>query len=146
MVVDMTDPHDPAAPARREPVAIIHAYFAAVAAGARGDALAAFYQPDAIQDELPNRLNPHGARRDVGQILAAADRGAGSVRDQRYQVLSAIADGDRVATEVSWSATLAMALGPLPEGFVMKARFAVFFELRDGRIAAQRNYDCFDPW
>ena len=26
------------------------------------------------------------------------------------------------------------------------AAHAVFFELRDGRIAAQRNYDCFDPW
>jgi hypothetical protein len=24
--------------------------------------------------------------------------------------------------------------------------FAVFLEFRDGRIARQRNYDCFEPW
>ena len=33
----------------------------------------------------------------------------------------------------------------LPEGG-MRARFGVFIQLRDGKIAAQRNYDCFDPW
>jgi len=26
------------------------------------------------------------------------------------------------------------------------ARFAIFLEIRDGKIAAQHNYDCFDPW
>ena len=25
-------------------------------------------------------------------------------------------------------------------------RFAIFFEFREGKIARQRNYDCFDPW
>jgi hypothetical protein len=33
-----------------------------------------------------------------------------------------------------------------PAGSVMRARFAQFFELRDGKIAKQRNYDCFYPW
>jgi ketosteroid isomerase-like protein len=31
-------------------------------------------------------------------------------------------------------------------GGEMRAYFAVFFEFRDGKIVAQRNYDCFDPW
>ena len=33
-----------------------------------------------------------------------------------------------------------------PAGSVMRARFAQFFEFRDGKIVAQRNYDCFYPW
>jgi ketosteroid isomerase-like protein len=28
----------------------------------------------------------------------------------------------------------------------MRAHFAVFIELRDGKIAEQRNYDCFEPF
>ena len=31
-------------------------------------------------------------------------------------------------------------------GASMKAHFAMFFEFREGRIALQRNYDCFEPW
>ncbi len=27
-----------------------------------------------------------------------------------------------------------------------RARFALFFEFRDGRIVVQRYYDCFDSW
>jgi ketosteroid isomerase-like protein len=29
---------------------------------------------------------------------------------------------------------------------VMRARFAVFFGFRDGKICSQRNYDCFEPF
>jgi ketosteroid isomerase-like protein len=28
----------------------------------------------------------------------------------------------------------------------MRAHFAVFIELRDGRIVRQRNYDCLEPF
>ena len=35
------------------------AYVAAVEGGAVGDDLAAFYHPDAVQYEFPNRLVPH---------------------------------------------------------------------------------------
>lgn len=31
-------------------------------------------------------------------------------------------------------------------GQVLRARFGVFLDFRDGRIVRQRNYDCFDPW
>ena len=36
--------------------------------------------------------------------------------------------------------------GPFIAGQTLRARFAIFLEFRDGRIARQRNYDCFDPW
>jgi ketosteroid isomerase-like protein len=31
-------------------------------------------------------------------------------------------------------------------GGQMRARFAAFLQFRDGKIVAQRNYDCFKPW
>jgi ketosteroid isomerase-like protein len=57
-----------------------------------------------------------------------------------------MAQNDRVAIEARWTGVLAIALGTLAAGSEIKASFAVFFHLRDGRIAMQRNYDCFDPW
>jgi ketosteroid isomerase-like protein len=41
---------------------------------------------------------------------------------------------------------LAIPIGTLAPGDRMKAHFAMFFEFRDGRIALQRNYDCFEAW
>src|SRR4051794_36994477 len=38
-------------------------YFAALERGVTGDALAALYHPDVVQEEYPNRLLPGGARR-----------------------------------------------------------------------------------
>jgi len=37
-------------------------------------------------------------------------------------------------------------IGSVPVGGQMRARFAQFIELRDGRIASQRSYDCFEPF
>lgn len=111
-------------------------YFAALADGATGDRLAAFYDPDVVQEELPNALAPHGARRDLAGILAAAERGQTTVSDQRYEIGNIVVDGLRVAVEFSWSATVG--------GVTLRGRFAAFLEFRDGRIVAQRSYDCFD--
>jgi ketosteroid isomerase-like protein len=33
-----------------------------------------------------------------------------------------------------------------PAGGQLRARFAMFLEIREGRIARQRNYDCFYPF
>jgi ketosteroid isomerase-like protein len=121
-------------------------YFAALEAGATGQALAAFYDPEAIQEEFPNRLSPHGVRRDLAAILDAAERGQKVMASQRYEILDTIADGQRVAVEFRWSGTLAVPVGSLPVGAEMRGRFACFLEFRAGRIVAQRNYDCFEPW
>lgn len=42
---------------------LIRSYLAAIESGATGEALARFFTPDAIQVELPNRLNPQGGGR-----------------------------------------------------------------------------------
>ena len=50
------------------------------------------------------------------------------------------------AIEVLWTGTLAMSFGNLSAGSKMRAHSAMFFEFKDGKIASQRNYDCFEPW
>jgi hypothetical protein len=45
-------------------LALVRRYLIAVASGTTGAALAAFYAPDAVQEEFPNRLMATGARRD----------------------------------------------------------------------------------
>jgi ketosteroid isomerase-like protein len=121
-------------------------YFAALEGGATGEALAAFYAPDVVQEEFPNRQSPLGARRDLARILAAAARGQQVMAAQRFEVLQAVASGDRVVVEFRWAGTLAVPVGSLPAGYEMRGRFVVFMEFQDGRIVAQRNYDCFEPW
>jgi ketosteroid isomerase-like protein len=122
------------------------AYLAAIEGGATGEALARWFTDDVVQEEFPNRLVPAGARRGLSELLEGAERGQKVMQAQRYEVLSAIASGERVALEVQWTGTVAIPLGSLPAGGQMRARFGVFLDFRDGRIAAQRNYDCFDPW
>lgn len=121
-------------------------YFAALERGATGEALAALYDPDVIQEELPNRLMPNGAKRGLAEILAAADRGQSALTGHRYELLSVIVDGPRAAVEFIWSGVLVVPLGSMAAGSVMRGRFASFLEFRDGRVVAQRSYDCFDPW
>lgn len=124
----------------------IRAYLQAIATGATGEALAKFYTPDALQSELPNRLNPNGGTSDLATLLARAEQGQKLLKGQRYDIQSELAQGDQVAVEAKWSAELAVPVGTLAAGATMKAHFAMFFEMREGRIHRQRNYDCFEPW
>ena len=82
----------------------------------------------------------------MAALLEGAERGQKVMRRQRFEVLGAVESGDTVALEVQWAGTLAVPVGRLPAGGDMRARFAVFFEIRDGKIVRQRNYDCFEPF
>ncbi len=126
--------------------AFVRRYLEAIESGATGDALAAFFTRDVEQVEFPNRLVPTGATRDLAAILEGAVRGQAVVRSQRFQLQQVIEDGDRVAAEATWTAVLAVPVGSIPAGGEMRARFAMVFEFRDGRIARQHNYDCFDAF
>ncbi len=119
-------------------------YHEAVAGFATGDELARFFHPDAVHREWPNVLFPDGAVRDLPAVLAAAERGRRALDHQWFEVLTAVASGDLVALEVTWTGTLAVALGDLPAGHVLRAHIATFLEFRDGRILSQRNYDCYE--
>jgi ketosteroid isomerase-like protein len=121
-------------------------YLAAVSSGATGDALAQFFTPDVTQEEFPNRVSPDGKRRKLAAILEGAERGQKVLSAQRFEIRSAIATADRVILEVLWVGTLAIPFGTIPIGGEMRAHCAMILEFREGKIAAQRNYDCFEPW
>ncbi len=127
-------------------LATVRRYLEALERGVTGEALAAFFTPDVMQEELPNRLVELGAVRGLADILAGAERGQKVMAAQRFELLHALPSGDWVAVEARWTGTLAVPFGVIPRGGEMHARFAIFLQLRDGRIAVQRNYDCFDPW
>ena len=121
-------------------------YLSAIASGATGDELAGFFAPDIVQQEFPNRLNPAGVTRGLPDILEGAEHGRKLLRSQWYEVLHAVTSGEHVALEVQWTGTLAIPLAGLPPGGILRARFAVFLDYRDGKIVQQRNYDCFEAW
>jgi ketosteroid isomerase-like protein len=127
-------------------VALARRYLRAIERGAQMDDPPAFFTDDFEFEEKPNTLVPAGARRDLAGMRAAAERGSKAVVSQRYDVRSAIAHGDHVALEVLWTGVLAVPLGSIPAGGEMRAHFAMFLDFRDGRIARQRNYDCFEPF
>lgn len=126
--------------------AYVERYLAALAAGAQGDELAAFFHPEARQEEFPNRLSPAGASRDLAGILAGAASGAKVLRRQSFTLTGFVGGKDAAAAEAVWQGELAVAVGSLKPGDTMRARFSMHFEFRDGRIHRQRNYDCFDPF
>jgi ketosteroid isomerase-like protein len=126
-------------------LATVRSYLAALEAGAVGDYLARFFASDAEQIEFPNRLNPNGAKSDLSTMLKRAEQGKRLLSAQRYEIRSELAQDSRVAIEAVWTGTLAVGLGSLSAGASLRAHFAIFFELENGRIRLQRNYDCFEP-
>jgi ketosteroid isomerase-like protein len=127
-------------------VETVRTYLAAVESGEAGAVLRKIFTEDIRQIELPNRLNPSGQQSDLAGMLLRSEQGRKVLRSQHYEILSELAQGSRVAVEAVWTGILAVPLGTLAPGSQMKAHFAMFFEFREGRIASQRNYDCFEAW
>lgn len=127
-------------------VSLVLDYLRAIEQDADEQRLSAFFMPGVVQRELPNRLVERGAERNLDQLLEGSRKGRLVVQDQRFQVHSTLADGDRVAVELTWSAELKVPLGKLTPGERMTAHCGFFFRIENGRIAAQHNYDCFEPF
>jgi ketosteroid isomerase-like protein len=106
----------------------------------------AFYAPNVVQRELPNRLVPSGATRNLEHLRAGVEKGKQTVAEERYEVLELVATGDVVAAEVLWTARLNRPIGTLPAGAPMKAHLAMFITWQEGKIVSQRNYDCYEPF
>jgi ketosteroid isomerase-like protein len=119
-------------------------YHQAVSRFAAGEELAAFLHPDAVHTQLPNALFPDGTVRRLPDLIAAVQQGHKLLTEQDFEVINAVAAGAQVALEVMWSGTLAVPLGDLTAGQVLRAHVAAFLEFRDGKIIAQRNYDCYE--
>jgi len=126
-------------------VALIREYLAAIESGEIGNATR-FFTPDVRQIELPNKLNPNGSESDLPTMLKRAEQGKKGIRQQKYTIVTALTQGDRVAVEARWEGVLAIPFRSLDAGTAMVAHFAMFFEFENGRIHLQRNYDCFESW
>jgi ketosteroid isomerase-like protein len=125
---------------------IAREYLAALSTGAGPQELERFFTADVVQQEFPNRLVPNGATRNLDAIKDGRLRGQALLESEDYEVTGIVAHEDAVAMEVIWTAAVKVAAGPFSAGQLLRAHFAVFLEFRDGRIARQRNYDCFDAW
>lgn len=122
------------------------AYIAAVEGGAVGDDLAAFYHPDVVQHEFPNRLTPNGVQRELVDILRGAESGSKLMDRQIYDIHTVTELGDRVILEYTWTGYPRTPVGTVRPGEAMYARICQVIEYEDGLIIRQRNYDCFEPF
>ncbi len=113
-----------------------------------GDAtyVLSLFAPDAVLEQLPNRIYPKGLRANPSQAAEAFQKGRKLFSRQTYEITNHSTTGNLVALEVLWTGTLAIPFGTLAAGDNMRCHSAMFLEFRDSKIAAQRNYDCFDPW
>jgi ketosteroid isomerase-like protein len=118
------------------------ALFAAIE---RGDtaALRSLYAQNAVQVEHPNKLKPNGDRRSPETMIKDLGRGKQILREEHYEVVEAIAAGDRVALQVKWTGVLAVPVGTLKAGDEMVCESGIFLRFEGDRIAEQHNYDCF---
>jgi ketosteroid isomerase-like protein len=128
-----------------DPLAIALRYLALVEAMAPTSELESVLHPDIVHRRYPNRFDPNGLVADRVQMVAAAEKGRALITDQRYAVRNSVVQGATVMLEIDWSGALKIPLGPLAAGHTLRAACAMVLEIRDGKIIAQRNYDCFDP-
>jgi len=129
-----------------ENLEVARRYLQAIERGATGAELRSFFTSDVVLEEFPNRVVPLGKGRGLAEALEGAQRAKKIMSRQIYKITRETSDQDRVALEVEWVGTLAVAFGTIPAGGQMKAFLAVFLDFRDGKIIKQRNYDCYEAW
>lgn len=127
-------------------VEVAHALHQALEAGQHGAQLKGLFTEDAFTIEHPNPIRPRGGRSDLQKMLAASEAGAGLLREQRYQVHSALDHGDLAIFRLTWTGVIAKDAGPFRAGQVLTAQIAQFIQVRDGRIASIETYDCYPPF
>jgi ketosteroid isomerase-like protein len=117
----------------------------AISHDAPAEEVAAYWHPDAEQVEHPSLMRPRGHTRGLAELLVGYHDGSGLLREQRYDVHTVVDDGERVAVQLTWTATTAIEAGTLPAGTDLVAHVAIFYEFRDGKIVRQGSYDCYEP-
>ena len=104
------------------------------------------FTPETTFEQLPNRIYPNGVRSNASRMNEAFQKGRQLFSRQTYEIKSYAFHGDALAAEILWTGTLAVAFGKLEVGSQMRAHCAMFLNFQNGKIIAQRNYDCFEPW
>ncbi len=100
------------------------------------DAVDGFFADDVVVVEHPNKLNPAGKTYDRTTLREAGERGKALLQSQRYDVRGLIASGDRVCAQTEW-------IGVTRTGVEIRAHICSVFDLAEGKIRRQEQYDCF---
>jgi ketosteroid isomerase-like protein len=128
-----------------ENVDAVRRYLKAIEDGTFAD-IENLFTADIVMEQLPNRIYPQGLRGNRAQMAEGFAKGRKLLSSQTYEIKRAVVQDSAVAVEVLWTGTLALGFGNLNAGSKMRCYSAMFFEFREGQIASQRNYDCFEPW
>lgn len=129
---------------RFENLASAKRYLRAIESGAGGDEIVQFFAPEAIVEIYPSLYFPHATKSDLAGVRASADRGRQVMASQKYEIKNELTSSDQVVFEVDWTGILAVPFQNIPKGGQMRAHFAMFLQFKDGKILAQRNYDCYE--
>lgn len=127
-------------------VSRVHEYLQTMAAMGPPESVGEFFTPDVTIQEFPNRIAPDGRIRRGPELRAAYEQGRQILKSQTYRVQRIVEAGNELAIELEWTGVLAVPVLGLAAGSEMKAYVAMFLSFRDGKIAAQRNYDCYPPF
>jgi ketosteroid isomerase-like protein len=111
-------------------------------------AFAQVFHPAIEQTEYPNLLTRALRTRTLPELLRDAKQGKALLAEQRFTVRhhTSSPTAERVVVEADWRGDIGANLGPFRRGQQLRAHFCMVFELRDGLIFRQRNYDCFEPF
>ncbi|AYN01543.1 nuclear transport factor 2 family protein [Chryseobacterium aahli] len=104
-----------------------------------------FYHQDAEQIEYPNLVTKNVAKRSLEDLKIGSERGRKIMSKEVYEIKKLYSFENIVILEAVWKGTISIPIGKLQIGEEMVAYFAQFFEIKDGKIFRQRNYDCFEP-
>lgn len=91
----------------------------------------------------PNLIDPNGSERDLDAALGGVAVGRALLQHQQFDLTGTVSDGTRVVVEAIWTGTVAIDTAKLTRGQSLRAHICMVFELEDGRIRHQRNYDCY---
>lgn len=93
-----------------------------------------------VWTELPFGGNPSGRGGGRSVLRKAAEEALAAFPDRRMSLRNLIADGQRVALELDWTGTAAIARPGMEVGSIVRLRIAMFLTVEDGRIVRQVDY------
>jgi ketosteroid isomerase-like protein len=129
------------------PVDLVESYLRAVSDPSLPEgALEGLLHPEFTFREWPNAINPAGSERDRETSLRSVALSRTLLTRQSFEVHEHVAQGDTVASRMTWRGRLAVDAGPLEAGTDLTAHISQHTSVRDGQIWRTESFDCYEPW
>ena len=130
----------------QEPAEVVRAYLDALFADPPDETRIARLLDDDVEIiEHPNAIARSGNRRDRAGALEGVRAGRAMMAWQSLEDVRYLTADETVVVRAVWRGALAQAVGGMPAQGRITADVAMFFQLRNGRILRQENYDCYQP-